>query len=93
MPTLFSTGYSINIFITTERTTPENVFDVPQDKDSPRRHLRPSSNADLDFAIDNLAWTTPDFGRWTQASARHLRAKTRYVGRRIGTRPLLNPRR
>ena len=64
-----------NIFITTEPTTPENVFDVPQDKDSPEE-IFALINADLDFAIDNLAWTTPDFGRWTQASARHLRAKT-----------------
>ncbi|WP_020570935.1 RagB/SusD family nutrient uptake outer membrane protein [Neolewinella persica] len=64
-----------NIFITTEPTTPENVFDVPQDKSSPEE-IFALINSDLDFAIENLAWTTPDFGRWTQASARHLRAKT-----------------
>jgi len=64
-----------NIFITTEATTPENAFDLPQDKNSPEE-IFALINADLDFAIANLAWTTPDFGRWTQASARHLRAKT-----------------
>ncbi|CAH0999104.1 SusD-like protein [Neolewinella maritima] len=64
-----------NIFITSEATTPENVFDLPQDKSS-SEEIFALINSDLDFAIDNLAWTTPDFGRWTQASARHLRAKT-----------------
>ena len=64
-----------NIFIRTEATTPENVFDLPQDKSSPEE-IFALINADLDYAIENLAWTTPDFGRWTQASARHVRAKT-----------------
>ena len=64
-----------NIFITTEATTPENVFDLPQDKSSPEE-IFALINGDLDYAIDHLEWTTPDFGRWTQASARHVRAKT-----------------
>ena len=64
-----------NIFIATEPTTPENVFDPPQDKSSPEE-IFALINGDLDFAIANLEWTTPDFGRWTQASARHVRAKT-----------------
>ncbi|MGB3798944.1 MAG: RagB/SusD family nutrient uptake outer membrane protein [Lewinella sp.] len=64
-----------NIFITTEPTRPENVFDLPQDKSSPEE-IFALINSDLDYAIDNLAWTTPDFGRWTQASVRHVRAKT-----------------
>lgn len=64
-----------NIFITTEPTTPDNVFKLPQDKNTPDE-IFAVINADLDFAIENLEWTTPDFGRWTQASARHLRAKT-----------------
>ncbi|MCP9236111.1 RagB/SusD family nutrient uptake outer membrane protein [Lewinella sp. JB7] len=63
-----------NIFITTEPTSPENAFDVPQDKSSPEE-IFALINADLDFAIENLDWTTPQFGRWTQASARHLKAK------------------
>ena len=64
-----------NIFITTGATTPENVFDLPQDKSSPKE-IFALIDSDLEFAIDNLEWTTPQFGRWTQASARHLRAKT-----------------
>ena len=63
-----------NIFITTEPTTPENAFNVPQDKSSPEE-IFALINADLAYAVDNLEWTTPQFGRWTQASARHLKAK------------------
>ncbi|WP_235299395.1 RagB/SusD family nutrient uptake outer membrane protein [Portibacter marinus] len=64
-----------NIFITTESTTPENVFELPQDKSSPEEIFN-LINSDLDFAIENLDWTTEDFGRWTQAAARHVRSKT-----------------
>ena len=64
-----------NIFISTEATTPENVFNLPQDKSSPDK-IFSLINDDLNFAIENLEWTTPHFGRWTQASARHVRAKT-----------------
>lgn len=64
-----------NIFITTEPTTPENALDVPNDKSS-EADVFALINSDLDFAIANLEWTTTEFGRWTQASARHLRAKT-----------------
>tara|TARA_R110002049_G_scaffold138450_2_gene298541 strand:- start:5885 stop:7513 length:1629 start_codon:yes stop_codon:yes gene_type:complete len=64
-----------NIFITTEPTTPENAFDKPQDKSSVDE-IFALINSDLDFAIANLEWTTPEFGRFTQATARHIRAKT-----------------
>ena len=64
-----------NIYITTEPTTPENAFDVPQMPNT-EEEIFALINSDLEFAIENLPWTTPDFGRWTQASARHVRAKT-----------------
>lgn len=64
-----------NIFITTEPTTPDNAFDRPQDKSS-EAEIFALINSDLDFAIANLEWTTSQFGRYTQAAARHLRAKT-----------------
>ena len=64
-----------NIFITTEPTSPDNVFDLPQDRSSPDE-IFALIDADLEFASDHLPWTTPDFGRWTRAAARHLRAKT-----------------
>ena len=64
-----------NIFLTLEPTTPENAFEVPSLPDS-REDIFAVINSDLDQAIQNLDWTTDQFGRWTQASARHLRAKT-----------------
>ncbi len=64
-----------NIFLTTEPTTPENALEVPQAPDS-EAEIFALINGDLDYAIAHLEWTTEDFGRWTQASARHLRAKT-----------------
>lgn len=63
-----------NIFITTEPTTPENAFDVPQDKSS-EEEIFALLRSDLDFAIANLDYATPQFGRWAQGAARHLRAK------------------
>jgi hypothetical protein len=64
-----------NIFITTEPTSPDNAFDRPDDKSSPEE-IFALINEDLDFAIENLDWNTPQFGRLTQAAARHIRAKT-----------------
>jgi len=63
-----------NIFVTTIPTTPENAFDVPQDKSS-KEEIFTLVKSDLDFAIDNLDYTTAQFGRWTQGAARHIRAK------------------
>ncbi|MEM9837256.1 MAG: RagB/SusD family nutrient uptake outer membrane protein, partial [Bacteroidota bacterium] len=63
-----------NIFVTTVPTTPENAFDVPQDKSS-EAEIFALLRSDLDFAIENLAYTTPEFGRFTQGTARHIRAK------------------
>lgn len=63
-----------NIFITTEPTTPENAFDVPQDKSSVEEIFSLLKD-DLDFAIENLGYSPNEFGRWGQGAARHLRAK------------------
>ncbi len=63
-----------NIFITTEPTTPENAFDVPQNKSS-EEEIFSLLKADLDFAIANLEYSSEEFGRWGQGAARHLRAK------------------
>ncbi len=63
-----------NIFVTTEPTTPENAFDVPQNKSS-EEEIFSLLRADLDFAIDNLVYSPVQFGRWSQGAARHLRAK------------------
>ncbi|MDF1697502.1 MAG: RagB/SusD family nutrient uptake outer membrane protein [Saprospiraceae bacterium] len=63
-----------NIFVSTIPTTPENAFDVPSDKSS-KEEIFSLIKSDLDFAISNLDFTTDQFGRWTQGSARHIRAK------------------
>lgn len=63
-----------NIYITTEPTTPENAFDVPQDKSSVEE-IFSLLRSDLDFAIAHLDYNQPQFGRWGQGAARHLRAK------------------
>lgn len=64
-----------NIFITTEPTSPGNVFDRPQDKSS-EEEIFALIHSDLAFAIEHLPWTAEQFGRYTQAAARHVRAKT-----------------
>jgi hypothetical protein len=63
-----------NIFVSTVPTTPENAFDVPSDKSSVEE-IFSLLKSDLDFAINNLDYTTAQFGRWNQGAARHLRAK------------------
>lgn len=63
-----------NIFISTNPTTPENAFDVPQDKSSVEE-IFSLLRADLDFAIATLEYSPEQFGRWGQGAARHLRAK------------------
>jgi hypothetical protein len=63
-----------NIFVKTEPANPENAYDKPADKSS-EEEVFALLKSDLDFAISNLEMTTPEFGRWTQAAARHLRAK------------------
>jgi len=63
-----------NIFVTTEPTTPENAFNVPGDKSSVDE-IFTLLKSDLDFAIANLDYSSPQFGRFTQGAARHIRAK------------------
>ena len=63
-----------NIFVSTVPTTPENAFEVPSDKSSVDE-IFSLLKSDLDFAISNLDFSTPQFGRWNQGAARHLRAK------------------
>ncbi|HSI69441.1 MAG TPA: RagB/SusD family nutrient uptake outer membrane protein [Gillisia sp.] len=62
-----------NIFITTEPTTPENAFDVPQDASS-EEEIFTLLRSDLDFAIEHLSYNPEQFGRWSQGAARHVRA-------------------
>lgn len=63
-----------NIFVSTEPTTPENAFDIPDNKSSVDE-IFDLLRSDLDFAIANMDYFTNEFGRWHQGAARHLRAK------------------
>lgn len=63
-----------NIFITTEPTTPENALKVVNNKSS-ETEIFNLINSDLDFSIQHLEWTTPEFGKVTQGAARHVKAQ------------------
>ena len=69
--TLPFTDYLI-IFICLEPTTPENA--ILNIKLLPQRYFD-AINKDIDFAIEQLPWITSEIGRWTKASAKHLKAK------------------
>ncbi len=62
-----------NIYVTTEPTTPANALNIINDK-TPEADIYKLINEDLSFAIDNLEWTTPEKGRITQGTARHVKA-------------------
>ncbi|PVD50402.1 RagB/SusD family nutrient uptake outer membrane protein [Terrimonas sp.] len=62
-----------NIYVTTEPTTPENALTIIQDK-TPVADIYKQINEDLTYSIENLPWTTNEFGRITQAAARHVKA-------------------
>ena len=63
-----------NIFVTTEPTTPENATNIVLDKTT-EADIYKLINDDLTFSIANLSMTTADFGRITQATARHVKAE------------------
>ncbi|MFB2121680.1 RagB/SusD family nutrient uptake outer membrane protein [Parapedobacter sp. 2B3] len=63
-----------NIYVTTEPTTPENALDIIQDKSS-EAEIFALINDDLSFAVEHLEWTTTQYGRLTQGTARHIKAQ------------------
>lgn len=63
-----------NIYVTTEPTTPANALDIVLDK-TPEAEIYQLIKDDLSYAITNLPMTTADFGRITQATARHVKAE------------------
>lgn len=62
-----------NVYVKTEPTTPENVFDRVSQPSS-KEEIFEAISSDLQFAIENLPWAAEP-GRVTQALARHVRAK------------------
>lgn len=63
-----------NLHLSLEPTTPENAFDIEYKVAAPR-DIFDAINKDIDFAIEQLPWVTNEIGRWTKASAKHLKAK------------------
>ena len=63
-----------NIYLKTEPTTPDTAFDRPNDKSS-KEDIFKLIREDLNFASDNLSYTTPQFGRWNKGAVDHIRAK------------------
>ena len=63
-----------NIYIKTEPTTPSTAFDRPSKK-STEEEIFKQIRDDLEFASQNLKYSTTQFGRWTKGSVDHLRAK------------------
>ncbi len=59
-----------NIYVTTEPWTTVDINISP----SPKSVIFDRIRQDLDFAIDHLDWVPEQVGRYTQATARHLRA-------------------
>lgn len=63
------------IYLNTKVTTPENVNDSIVYTPANPSDVYALINSDLDYAIQNLAWTTSQPGRFTQGAARHIKAK------------------
>lgn len=63
------------IYLNTRVTTPENVNDSIVYSPADPADVYELINSDLDYAIENLSWTTNQPGRFTQGAARHIKAK------------------
>jgi len=63
-----------NIYIKAEPTTPDTAFDRPENY-SPKDAVFSLIREDLNYASENLSYSTDEFGRWTKAAVDHVRAK------------------
>lgn len=55
-----------NIYFTTTTITPYNVNDPIEYQVADQAVVMAQIKQDLDFAINNLSWTTPQIGRFTK---------------------------
>jgi len=62
------------IYVKTEPTTPETAFDRP-DQASSAEEIFALIRSDLNYASDNLAYSSPILGRWNKGAVDHVRAK------------------
>ena len=63
-----------NIYLKTEPTNPDTAFDRPSAASS-KEDIFDLIRKDLQFASENLLYTTTEFGRWNKGAVDHLRAK------------------
>lgn len=63
------------IWLNTLPTTPENVNDDRDFRPATQKEVFNLLYNDLEYAINNLNWTSYEPGRFNQAAARHLKAK------------------
>ncbi len=63
-----------NIYFTTTAITPYNVNDPIDYKPADQQVVMNQIKQDLDFAINNLSWNTPQVGRFTKGFACHVKA-------------------
>ena len=63
-----------NIYFTTDPVTPYNL-NIPREyMPAEQGAVATQMKADLDYAINNLSWSTTQSGRFTQGAARHIKA-------------------
>ncbi len=63
-----------NIYFTTIPVTPYNVNDPIDYQPADQAVVMNQMKLDLNYAINNLAWSTTQPGRFTQGAARHIKA-------------------
>lgn len=63
------------IWLNTMPTTPENVNDKRDFRAATQKEVFELLYTDLEYAIENLDWTSLEPGRFNQAAARHMKAK------------------
>lgn len=63
------------VWLNTLPTTPDNVNDPREFHAASEKEVFDLIYKDLDYAIHNLDWLSEETGRFTQAAARHIKAK------------------
>jgi hypothetical protein len=63
-----------NIYFNTDVVTPYNINDPKDYKVANQSVVMAQIKSDLDYAITNLSWTTPQTGRYTKGASCHMKA-------------------
>jgi hypothetical protein len=63
-----------NIYFSTDVVTPYNLNEVKIYEPAKQAVVMAQIKSDLDYAINNLSWTTPQTGRYTKGASCHMKA-------------------